>query len=58
MEPSNGKPSTIVVASEPFTSKRSEWMKVERNSILTVDEEMRISFRNIDLPIEHIISEA
>lgn len=58
MEPSNGKPSTIVVASEPFTSKRSEWMKVERNSILTVDEEMRISFRNIDLPIEHVISEA
>lgn len=58
MEPSNGKPSTIVVASEPFTSKRSEWMKVERNSILTVDEEMRISFRNVDLPIEHIISEA
>ena len=58
MEPSNGKPSTIVVASEPFTSKRSEWMKVERNSILTVDEEMRISFRNVDLPIEHVISEA
>ncbi|MEY3688544.1 MAG: hypothetical protein RIT37_106, partial [Bacteroidota bacterium] len=58
MEPSNGTPSAIVVASEPFTSKRSEWMKVERNSILTVDEEMRISFRNVDLPIEHIISEA
>jgi hypothetical protein len=33
-------------------------MKVERNSILTVDEEMRISFRNVDLPIEHVISEA
>jgi predicted glutamine amidotransferase len=58
MEPSIGKPSTIVVASEPFTAKRSEWMKVERNSILTVDEEMRICFRNVDLPIEHVISEA
>jgi predicted glutamine amidotransferase len=58
MEPSNGKPNAIVVASEPFTSKRSEWMKVERNSMLSVDENMRISFRNVDLPIEHAISEA
>ncbi|MBM4151223.1 MAG: class II glutamine amidotransferase [Ignavibacteria bacterium] len=58
MEPSTGKPHAIVVASEPFTSKRSEWMKVERNSMLTVDENMRIHFRNIDLPIEHLISES
>ncbi|MFM8839535.1 MAG: class II glutamine amidotransferase [bacterium] len=58
MEPGTGKPQAIVIASEPFTSKRSEWMKVERNSMLSVDAEMRVGFRNIDLPIEHVISEA
>jgi len=26
--------------------------------MLSVDENMRISFRNVDLPIEHAISEA
>ena len=53
MEQTNGKPAAIVVASEPFTYKRTEWMKVERNSLLIVDESMRVSFKNVELPIEH-----
>jgi predicted glutamine amidotransferase len=57
MEPGNGKPSAIVVASEPFTYKRSEWMKVERNSLFIVDETMKLSFKNVDLPIEHALFE-
>jgi predicted glutamine amidotransferase len=57
MELSHGKPTTIVVASEPFTYRRTEWMKVERNSMLIVDEAMRLSFQNIALPVEHSMYE-
>jgi predicted glutamine amidotransferase len=57
MEPDNGKPSAIVIASEPFTYKRSEWMKVERNSLFIVDETMKLSFKNVELPIEHALFE-
>jgi predicted glutamine amidotransferase len=52
MEPSFGKPSAIVVASEPFTARRSDWMKVERNAMMIVDETMRISFRNVEMDVE------
>ena len=52
MESSYGKPSAIVVASEPFTARRSDWMKVERNSMMIVDETMNINFRNVEMEIE------
>lgn len=54
MEPSYGKPSAIVVASEPFTARRSDWMKVERNSMMVVDETMRINFHNIEMEVEKL----
>ena len=54
MEPSFGKPSAIVVASEPFTARRSDWMKVERNAMMIVDETMRISFRNVEMAAERM----
>lgn len=54
MEPSYGKPSSIVVASEPFTAKRSDWMKVERNSMMVVDETMRMHFHHIEMEIEKL----
>jgi predicted glutamine amidotransferase len=54
MEPSYGKPSAIVVASEPFTARRSDWMKVERNSMMVVDETMRINFHNVEMDIEKL----
>jgi len=52
MEPTYGKPSSIVLASEPFTARRSDWMKMERNSMMVVDETMRISFRNVEMDVE------
>lgn len=54
MEPTFGKPSAIVVASEPFTARRSDWMKVERNSMMVVDETMRIMFRNVEMDVEKL----
>ncbi|HLP28107.1 MAG TPA: class II glutamine amidotransferase [Candidatus Didemnitutus sp.] len=54
MEPSYGKPSSIVVASEPFTARRSDWMKVERNSMMVVDETMRIHFHHIEMDVEKL----
>jgi predicted glutamine amidotransferase len=54
MEPTYGKPSAIVVASEPFTARRSDWMKVERNSMMVVDETMRISFRHVQMDVENV----
>lgn len=52
MEPSISHPSAIVIASEPFTLKRSDWMKVGRNSMMVIDETMRINFHDIELSIE------
>lgn len=52
MEPTYSKPSAIVVASEPFTARRSDWMKIERNSMMVVDETMRIHFHHIEMEIE------
>ena len=52
MEPTFGKPSAIVVASEPFTARRSDWMKVERNSMMIVDETMNINFRHVEMEVE------
>lgn len=54
MESTYGKPSAIVVASEPFTSRRSDWMKVERNSMMIVDETMRMHFRHVEMDVEKL----
>lgn len=54
MDPTYGKPSAIVVASEPFTDRRSDWMKVERNSMMVIDETMRISFRHVEMDVEKL----
>lgn len=54
MEPTYGKPSAIVVASEPFTARRSDWMKVERNSMMVVDETMRIRFHHVEMGVENM----
>lgn len=52
MEPTYGRPSAVVVASEPFTARRSDWMKVERNCMMIVDETMRFRFQNVEMSIE------
>jgi predicted glutamine amidotransferase len=54
MEPSDGHPSSIVIASEPFTLRRSDWMKVERNAMMIVNEKLHIRFQSIELPIEKL----
>ena len=54
MEAAYGKPSAIVVASEPFTARRSDWMKVERNSMMIVDETMRIHFHHLEMDVEKL----
>ena len=33
---------------------RSDWMKVERNAMMIVDETMRISFRNVEMEVEKL----
>jgi predicted glutamine amidotransferase len=50
--PSGKRHACVLIASEPITARRSDWMKVERNCMMIVDESMRISFRNIELGIE------
>jgi len=57
MEPTFGRPNAIVIASEPFTYRRSDWMKAERNSMMIVDETMKISFQNVELAIEKAMFE-
>lgn len=54
MESSYGKPSAIVVASEPFTARRADWMKVERNSMMVVDETMGIAFHHLTMNVENL----
>lgn len=54
MEPSVGQATAIVIASEPMTSRRSDWMKVQRNSMMIVDETMRIHYRDIEMEFEKL----
>jgi predicted glutamine amidotransferase len=54
MEASDGHPTSIVIASEPFTLRRSDWMKVERNAMMIVNEKRHIRFQSIELPIENL----
>ncbi|MFM8472904.1 MAG: class II glutamine amidotransferase [Candidatus Kapaibacterium sp.] len=50
--PMGQRHAAVLIASEPITARRSDWMKVERNCMMIVDESMRIGFRNIELPVE------
>ncbi len=52
MEPSDTQPTCIVLASEPFTLRRSDWFKVGRNSMMVIDETMRIHFSDVRLEAE------
>lgn len=47
MQPDKGQASVVIIASEPFTENKSDWMRVERNSMMIVDENLRISFKDI-----------
>jgi predicted glutamine amidotransferase len=52
MEPTFGHPSSVVISSEPFTAKRSDWMKMERNCMMIIDETMRFRFQNVQMEVE------
>jgi len=52
MVPDDGAAEAIVVSSEPFTSVKSDWVKVSRNSMLIVEEDLSIRFADIELPFE------
>ena len=57
MVQSNSTPNCIVLASEPFTARRPDWMKAERNSMLIIDETMRLRFKDIRLEVEEYMVE-
>jgi glutamine amidotransferase len=52
MAPDEGQSEAVVIASEPFTSHKSDWVKVTRNSMIIVDEDLNIRFEEIELPFE------
>jgi glutamine amidotransferase len=52
MIPDDGQSEVVVIASEPFTGVKSDWVKVTRNSMLIVDEDLTIRFADIELPFE------
>jgi glutamine amidotransferase len=58
MEGSDGQPTSIIIASEPFTLRRSDWMKVERNAMMIIDDKLSIRFQSIELPIEKMMMQA
>ncbi|MCS6808567.1 MAG: class II glutamine amidotransferase [Bacteroidota bacterium] len=51
------RPESVIIASEPFTTRRSDWMKVERNVMMIVDDHKNIRFQSIRLPIEDLEQE-
>lgn len=52
MIPDDGASEAVVISSEPFTSVKSDWVKVARNSMIIVDEDLSIRFADIELPFE------
>jgi predicted glutamine amidotransferase len=52
MMPDEGRSQAVVIASEPFTSHKSDWVKVSRNSMIIVDDDLTIRFADIELPFE------
>ncbi len=57
MEPSIGTPNAIVLASEPFTARKADWVKVGRNVMMIIDETMHIHFQDIQLSFERYIQD-
>ncbi|MCS7169567.1 MAG: class II glutamine amidotransferase, partial [Candidatus Kapabacteria bacterium] len=57
MEPTYGHPSAVVLASEPLTGTHSDWIKIERNTMMVVDETLRLQFHSIELPFEGFVTE-
>ena len=52
MEPDQGQSGAVIIASEPFTAVKSDWVKVARNSMIIVDEDLSIRFRDIEMTFE------
>lgn len=52
MEPDDGRSGAVVIASEPFTSVKSDWVKIGRNSMIIVDEDLSINFLDIEMSFE------
>lgn len=52
MEPDTGQSGAVIIASEPFTAVKSDWIKVSRNSMIIVHDDLSISFRDIELSFE------
>jgi predicted glutamine amidotransferase len=52
MMPDEGEAEAVIIASEPFTSVKSDWIKVVRNSMIIVEEDLSIRFADIELPFE------
>jgi len=52
MIPDEGRSQAVIIASEPFTSHKSDWVKVSRNSMIIIDEDLSIRFADIELPFE------
>ncbi len=52
MIPDDGASEAVVISSEPFTSNKSDWVKVTRNSMIIIDEDLSIRFADIELPFE------
>lgn len=52
MEPDGGQSEAVIIASEPFTAVKSDWIKVARNSMIIVDEDLSIRFKDIEMSFE------
>jgi len=52
MEPDEGTSEAVIIASEPFTSVKSDWVKVGRNSMIIVEEDLSIRFQDIEMSFE------
>ncbi len=52
MEPDTGHSDAVIIASEPFTAVKSDWIKVARNSMIIVDEDLSIRFKDIEMTFE------
>ncbi|MEK9660224.1 MAG: class II glutamine amidotransferase [Alphaproteobacteria bacterium] len=48
MEPTDGAPDAVIVASEPLTEDRSFWREVPANSMVTVTPELHVHTAAID----------
>jgi len=52
MIPDEGTSEAIVISSEPFTSVKTDWVKVSRNSMIIIEDDLSIRFADIELPFE------